>query len=374
MQDIKRCDKFWSADKIILIDFIANNDKMKAYCKKVVGAKQISLIQRIRSFSTLSNYSDLNTLGYPLKKAIVVHDHCSSTFRLERTPSITYLSIFKELSSEEMKSLIRAKYKEINDEIKASQEQERRELEEARNAQMQLQSEIKRINKEYEEGQREYIASNLFKNAVMSWLKPSCANMKCYSMYYYYPTTCDFEVSQYDWDIRNLIWNFKANPLRQMSNETIIKLHEEAVSEIVVDMEKCLKHFFGDDTRYLTLACVPSSKAVINHRRYKDFSEIICERTHMENGYQYIRITIDGEAKHVGGNNEAIYEIDNEFFKDKNILIFDDVITSGRSMEQLRSRLLGIGANVIGGFSIGITKHEWRANHPIDLIEKDFNR
>ena len=44
--------------------------------------------------------------------------------------------------------------------------------------------------------------------------------------------------------------------------------------------------------------------------------------------------------------------------KGKNIILFDDVITSGRSMEQLRARLQKAGANVIGGFSIGKTKHE----------------
>ena len=83
---------------------------------------------------------------------------------------------------------------------------------------------------------------------------------------------CDFEASQYDWDIRNMIWDFKANPHKPMSIETIMRLHKDVISVIVDNMEKCLNHFFGEDTKYLTLVCVPSSQAVINQRRYEDFA------------------------------------------------------------------------------------------------------
>lgn len=372
LKDFSRCDGFWSSDSIVLIDLISNNDKITEYCQKAVRAKRVVFTKfPTLSFRSLSDNSDLSVLGFPKTKPIVHHNHTDSDTRLKGTPSVTYLTIFKEHSSKEMKDLVSAKRKEIEAEIKAAEEQRRKELEECRKAQEQLRKEQERIRKENEEKERKRTAPTRLQNAVSSWYRPSAANLRCYSMYYYYPTTCDFEASQYDWDIRNMIWDFKANPHKPMSIETIMRLHKDAVSEIVDDMEKCLNHFFGEDTKYLTLVCVPSSQAVINQRRYEDFAQLMCSRTQMENGYSHIRVTADGEAKHMGGTNVAKYEIDAEFFKGKNIILFDDVITSGRSMEQLRAKLQNVGANVIGGFSIGKTKHEKQNGHPIKEIHRE---
>ena len=40
-------------------------------------------------------------------------------------------------------------------------------------------------------------------------------------------------------------------------------------------------------------------------------------------------------------------------------------------MEQLRAKLQNVGANVIGGFSIGKTKHEKQNGHPIKEIHRE---
>lgn len=74
------------------------------------------------------------------------------------------------------------------------------------------------------------------------------------------------------------------------------------------------------------------------------------------------------DAKHLGGTSDAEFCIDASYFKDRYILLFDDVITSGASMERFKRTLESIGAIVIGGISIGKTKHERQLNHPINLL------
>ena len=56
----------------------------------------------------------------------------------------------------------------------------------------------------------------------------------------------------------------------------------------------------------------------------------------MKNGYDYVYILNEGEAKHLGGVAQAQFSINSDYFKDKYVILFDDVITSGRSMENFK--------------------------------------
>ena len=70
------------------------------------------------------------------------------------------------------------------------------------------------------------------KSCVSSWPQPSYSTLHCFSLYYYYPTTCGWDVDQRDWDIRNLIWNLKANPNRPQSSSEIALRHELAMDKV----------------------------------------------------------------------------------------------------------------------------------------------
>lgn len=203
---------------------------------------------------------------------------------------------------------------------------------------------------------------------VSSWYEPSRSYLKCFSMYNYYPTTCGWDVSQEDWNVRNLIWNFKANPHRPMPLSTIMALHENSAKIVGKSMCKVLRHFFGYDVNSLTLLCIPASSKEITQRRYEDFSKMVCDESGMSNGYNHVRVDVDGGAKHLGQSNSAQYSIDTAYFKGRFIILFDDVITSGGSMEKFRQVLESNGAHVIGGFSIGRTRHEPQDSHPINNI------
>lgn len=73
----------------------------------------------------------------------------------------------------------------------------------------------------------------------------------------------------------------------------------------------------------------------------------------------------DATPKHLGGDGNPTIEINSNYFRGKYVVLFDDIITSGRSMSRMKSLLESAGANVICGLSIGKTKHEY-ARDPIE--------
>lgn len=207
-----------------------------------------------------------------------------------------------------------------------------------------------------------------FEKAVSTWPFPTYARVRCFSLYNYYPTTCNWEASSDEWDIRKLIWNFKANPNRPTPMSEIKMLHEESMQRVLPDLIKCLTQYFGSNLKKLTLVCIPSSKKEVTERRYKQFSEILTSNTGMANGYDYIQVVKDGGAKHLGETTSATYQINSTFFNGRYVLLFDDVITSGKSMATFANTLQKVGAYVVGGISLGRTKHQRELHNPIDLI------
>lgn len=210
------------------------------------------------------------------------------------------------------------------------------------------------------------------KSCVVSWSQPRRSSIDYFSLYNYYPTTCAWDASESEWDVRNLIWDFKANPNKPQSEYEIRIRHEQALNQVLPKLVKVINHFFGSKKSKLTLVCIPSSKRIVTERRYKDLAQKLCSATGMSNGYDYVSVTSDGEAKHLGGTSSAECGIDSNYFKDRYILLFDDVITSGSSMERFKRLLESVGATVIGGLSIGKTKHDRQQSNPIDNIDSDL--
>lgn len=206
------------------------------------------------------------------------------------------------------------------------------------------------------------------KSCVSTWPQPRRSSIEYFSLYNYYPITCDWDASESEWDVRNLIWDFKANPNRPQSEYEIRTRHEQALNRVLPKLVKVINHYFGSKKSKLTLVCIPSSKRIVTERRYKDLAQKLCSATGMSNGYDYVSVTSDGEAKHLGGTSSAEFGIDSNYFKDRYVLLFDDVITSGSSMERFKRLLESVGATVIGGLSIGKTKHERQYSNPIDEL------
>lgn len=113
-------------------------------------------------------------------------------------------------------------------------------------------------------------------------------------LFYYYPTTCDFEPAWQDRENRKTVWNFKNDPERHIQPA----IHDRVIDIIVSQIKQKLIKTFGEDyVQFLTLVCLPASTAVKNQARYEEFSKRLCEATGMENGFNHIHITKDGISK-----------------------------------------------------------------------------
>lgn len=173
-------------------------------------------------------------------------------------------------------------------------------------------------------------------------------------LFEYLKTTAERDADQKEWDIRHLIWAFKNNPEKKDRKYT----YEEALSIIIPQYESCLKQTFGNKLSQLTFVCIPASSSLQNNLRWKTFSQKICEDLNMYNGYDYISVARDAVPKHLGGDGNPLLKIDESFFKEKYVILCDDVKTTGNSLSCMKTILESRGANVICALTIGLTIHE----------------
>ncbi len=274
---------------------------------------------------------------------------------------ITYNVAVKLLSHSEFEYSL----KEEN--IKSARREPERKVAEQKRLEAERWEEQKRLQEEQEREERE--RQERYKNTLLekvSGWDTLGGGLKYFSMYYYYPTTCEFDVEDEDWDIRWLIWNFKASPKDGNVNYSKKEVANEKVRG---KLSKCLCNCFSSEIlSNITFVCIPASSSASTERRYRDFSESICNELGMRNAYPYVRVSRDGESKNKGGTQKAEYSFDGGFFKGKYVILFDDVITKGDSMIRFKRKMEQMGAVVICGISIGKTTHTPHDIHPIDMI------
>lgn len=111
--------------------------------------------------------------------------------------------------------------------------------------------------------------------------------------------------------------------------------HQTALQRAVRDVSTLIASSFGDKTSTLTLVCVPAATPENTERRFKTFSERVCEECQIENGY--------------GHWEEA------DYLKDKDVILFDDIIASGKSVAKYADKLTSLGANVVAAIALGKT-------------------
>ncbi len=205
-----------------------------------------------------------------------------------------------------------------------------------------------------EEEERKAVQKRELENCVSNW------NCIGYSLHYnyllrYFPTTCNFDATEDEWADRWLVWNFKNTPGKTSSIQ-----HEQALGNLLPRLTRMLNNTFGEKLQLLTLVCIPGSSAEKTEARYKVFSNRLCSMTGMGNAYNHINVIRCGEEKKFGGQGieTSNLSFDADFFANKNVIIFDDIITKGESMLRFKRKLESLGAIVIAGVSIGKTTHE----------------
>ncbi len=165
-----------------------------------------------------------------------------------------------------------------------------------------------------------------------------------YAFYDYFPMHCK-NVSEKDWRVRHLIWDFKDG---------------RAFTFVAEITAKALIRAFGKNVNEIVFACVPASSHKKNELRYKEFSNMVCELTGAMNAYSHIKI--DGERRAVHERFDSkkmdlvqVVEFDEDFFKGKKVLVFDDILTRGFSYAKFANQIEKMGAEVLGGFFLGRT-------------------
>jgi predicted amidophosphoribosyltransferase len=119
--------------------------------------------------------------------------------------------------------------------------------------------------------------------------------------------------------------------------------------------------FSAKELSKLTFICAPASTMVKNEKRFKSFAECVCSNTGMENGYGSVTVKQDREASHNSKQSSNPIEYLNfksNYFTNRKIIIFDDVVTRGRTMCLLSQKLESLGAETICVISIGRTTHK----------------
>lgn len=246
-----------------------------------------------------------------------------------------------------LENLIRTKQKEIEVE---KLEQERRL--QAQKAEEERKRALEQARIKEEQQKKNKLLS--LQNRVSTW-HTFYNGLKYNYIINYYPTTCDFEATNEEWQDRYTIWNFKNS-----EGKTSVENHYRTLNQIIPRIKNLLCNSFGNNIKDLTLVCIPASTQENTRRRYEEFSKRICDETGMINSYNKIKVIKPKEERRLGGTTILIdnLQFDEAFFKDRYVLLFDDVITRGESMNTFKKKMESLGAFVVAGFSLGRTKHE----------------
>lgn len=173
-------------------------------------------------------------------------------------------------------------------------------------------------------------------------------------LFEYLKTGAPRDATEEEWYIRNLIWAFKDGPYKINKHCS----YDDALRIIIPKYEQLLKNTFRDLISKLTLVCVPASSPKKNRLRWAQFSDTICSDLSMTNAYQHISVIGDAIPKRLGGDGSPKLHIDSQWFRNRFIVICDDIKTTGKSIANLKAELESCGATIICALTIGITIHE----------------
>lgn len=307
------------------------NDYHFEYLKEQLSQNEIAYYGAISSIGSLTEKFLPIVVVEMISTNAHIKEQCQCLMEMNFHPCITYISLEKGFDTEEMtRRIVKEKHK-----AQEVEEENRRKERERLEAQ-----------------ERKHNALTSLRRCVSSW-ETLAYDLPYNYLLYYYPTTCDFEATEDEWDDRWLVWNFKNTPGRTSEEE-----HEEALDEVIPTLTSLLEDTFGKYLDMLTLVCIPASSEANNNARFEDFSERLANETSMDNAFDHIQVVKDATPKHLGGTGTPVLHFDEDYFNGRYILLFDDVITKGNSMLRFKRKLEALGATVIAGVSIGKTTHE----------------
>ena len=168
-----------------------------------------------------------------------------------------------------------------------------------------------------------------------------------YFIWPYYPKR--FTVTPEEETYRNSIYAFKDGGGNPLFYEQIGKL-----------VNKIIRLNFEENTE-VYLCIIPASTTLKTIARFNKFCAEVVKKSNVINGYDLISNKLDRNPNHMidgGGDADIIKYITRNDIRNKNIILVDDVITRGRSYDQISQELKKRGAKKIIGFFIGKTTHK----------------
>ncbi len=148
-----------------------------------------------------------------------------------------------------------------------------------------------------------------------------------------------------DWQIDNqrLVYDFKNGKIREEHK----KLFLDAVKTII-----------ADDPDSWVVCFIPASTRERTEQRYAGLCEYLTENLECQVYLHSIQNFHDYEPVHQNGVTEyKLHSFHREHFAGKNVILIDDVITTGRSFREMGDKLLYIGALSIYGVCFAMTIH-----------------
>lgn len=152
-------------------------------------------------------------------------------------------------------------------------------------------------------------------------------------------------------EARKLVWAFKDA--------------EDGACEKVAQMTSdYINKEYGGRTKDIVFVCVPASTQEQNENRYRKFCERVNEMTGIRNGFPHVRISCDRLAVHEHRHDKTVrtaqvIEFDDDYFYGKDVVVMDDIITTGMSYALFANQLEVFGANVLGGIFLGRTHYRY---------------
>ena len=168
----------------------------------------------------------------------------------------------------------------------------------------------------------------------------------------------------------HLNWQTRTNGKRILN----MKIDTGRFDDIINDFISKINHLFQGCN--LTLVCVPASNKVSNQIRYKKFMEYVCNSTSLDNSYEHISIIKEKTPKHLGGTDDMVYQLDADYFQGKQVIIFDDLWTTGSSILKMKRLLENLGAKVVCAVTLGKTMYTYNKElkHPYDIEKEEAKR
>ena len=165
----------------------------------------------------------------------------------------------------------------------------------------------------------------------------------CYYVHDYYPTRIK-NVDVHQKRISNLIFRFKEGGHCGMLVAKIISL--------------CMKDIaYRDSPNQTILIPIPASTRERQRKRFPVLCYHLLKWLNVRDGFQTIWIEQEREQTKGTSQKDVIsnLSIKKKDVKDMNVILFDDVLTSGESFKQLRRKMIDLGAKSVTGIFLGKT-------------------